>query len=256
METYVTYEAKEWGALITIDRPKALNALNPDVLNQLRQNLQKAEEEKAKVVVLTGAGEKSFVAGADIAAMKDMDPAQAREFSLLGQGVMSDIAKMRAVVIAAVNGYALGGGCELAMACDFRVVSANARFGIPEVSLGVIPGFGGTQRLSRIVGTGKAMEMMATAGQIKADEALRYGLVNEVTEPEALLETCFAKAEKIAKNSAAAIAYGKQSVLQGIELDLERGLAYEADLFALTFANADQKEGMTAFVEKRKANFQ
>ena len=255
MENYVIYERKAWGPLITINRPGALNALNPEVLEQLKQCLQQAEKEKAKVIVLTGAGEKAFVAGADIAAMKDMDPAQARAFSLLGQNVMNDIAKMRAIVIAAVNGYALGGGCELAMACDFRVASRNARFGIPETSLGVIPGFGGTQRLARIVGTGKALEMMATAGQVRAEEALQYGLINEVADPEALLDTCFSKAERIAKNSADAIAYGKQSMLQGIELDMDRGLAFEADLFALTFAGEDQKEGMGAFLEKRKANF-
>ncbi len=254
-DIYVTYEKKDWGALITIDRPAALNALNPQVLSQLKAAFERAEEECAKVVVLSGGGAKAFAAGADIAAMKDMDPAQARVFSLQGQEVMSFIARMKAIVIAAVNGYALGGGCELAMACDFRVASANARFGIPEVSLGVIPGFGGTQRLARIVGTGKAMEMMASAGQIRAEEALRYGLVNEVTEQEELLKVCFAKAERIAANSAGAVAFGKQSILQGIEMDLERGLAHEADLFALTFAGPDQKEGMTAFLEKRKAEF-
>lgn len=168
MENYVKYEKKEWGALLTIDRPKALNALNPDVLNQLRENLELCEKNNAKVVIITGGGEKAFVAGADIASMKDMNPAEAKEFSRLGQSIMHGIAGMHAIVIAAVNGYALGGGCELAMACDFRIASTKARFGIPEVSLGVIPGFGGTQRLSRIVGTGKTMEMMpASSGSMR-----------------------------------------------------------------------------------------
>lgn len=255
MENYIIKEEKEWGAILTINRPKALNALNADVLNQLREALQDCEKEHAKVVIITGAGEKSFVAGADIAAMKEMNSAEAMTFSTLGQSLMSSIAQMNAIVIAAVNGYALGGGCELAMGCDFRIASENARFGIPEVSLGVIPGFGGTQRLSRIVGTGKALEMMATAGQIRAEEALKYGLVNEVVPLEQLLEVCCKKAEKIAQNSAAAIALGKKSIYGGIEMDLEKGLAYEAGLFAVTFAGPDQKEGMGAFLEKRKAQF-
>ncbi|MBR2560549.1 MAG: enoyl-CoA hydratase/isomerase family protein [Eubacterium sp.] len=255
METYVKLDRKEWGALITIDRPKALNALNPEVLEQLKGALEVCENEKKKVVVITGSGNKAFVAGADIASMKDMNPAEAKEFSLLGQGIMNEIASMHAIVIAAVNGYALGGGCELALACDFRIASSNAKFGIPEVSLGVIPGFGGTQRLARIVGTGKAMEMMASAGQISAEEAAKYGLVNEVTEPELLLETVFKKAERIVRNSASAIALGKQSILNGLEMDLQKGLSYEAHLFALTFTDQDQKEGMNAFLEKRKASF-
>lgn len=255
MKSFIDYSEQEWGVLLKIDRPEALNALNADVLMELRTKLELCEANKVKVVIITGAGEKAFVAGADIAAMRTMNPDQAREFSLLGQSVMSYIGKMKAVVIAAVNGYALGGGCELAAACDFRIASKTARFGIPEVSLGVIPGFGGTQRLSRLIGTGKTVELMATARQMNADEAYHCGLVNEVTEPDNLLGQCVKIAREIAGNSATAIMLGKQSILAGAEMDVEKGLAYEAGLFALTFAGEDQAEGMAAFMEKRKACF-
>lgn len=255
MRSYIRCEEKDWAVLLTIDRQEALNALNPTLLMQLQEALQYCEEQKTKVIVITGAGNKAFAAGADIATMQKMTSKEAVDFSQLGQNVMNGISKMKAIVIAAVNGYALGGGCELAMACDFRIASENACFGIPEVSLGVIPGFGGTQRLSRIIGIGKAMELMATGSRIKAEEALRYGLINEVTKQEDLLNVCFAKAKKIGMNSAFAVAMGKQSVLEGFEMDLEKGLAYETGLFALTFSGVDQKEGMTAFLEKRPARF-
>jgi len=252
MEQFILCEKREWGTLVTLNRPQALNALNDEVLRQLDETLRALNADPAvPVVIITGAGEKSFVAGADIAAMKDMTPEDARQFSLRGQAVMNRIANMRGIVIAAVNGFALGGGCELAMACDIRVASTKARFGIPEVSLGVIPGFGGTQRLSRLAGRGKALELMATGSQIGAEEALRLGLVNHVVQPEELFTACEALAKKIAANSADAVALGKQSIYAGIEMDLERGLAYEAGLFALTFAGSDQKEGMSAFLEKR-----
>ena len=257
MESLVLTEQKEWGALVTLNRPKALNALNTDVLRELDDILTRLDTQReTRVVVLTGSGEKAFAAGADIAAMREMTPEEAQQFSTYGQTVMSRISSMRAVVIAAVNGYALGGGCELAMACDIRVASRKAKFGIPEVTLGVIPGFGGTQRLSRLIGVGRAMEMMATGGQLTAEEALRMGLVNHVTEPEELPYLCESMARKIAANSAGAVALGKQSIHAGSEMDLNRGLAHEAGLFALAFASPDQREGMDAFLEKRKARFE
>lgn len=257
MESLVLTEQKGWGALVTLNRPKALNALNTDVLRELDDVLTRLDTQREnRVVILTGSGEKAFAAGADIAAMRGMTPEEAKQFSTYGQAVMTRIAGMRAVVIAAVNGYALGGGCELAMACDIRIASTRAKFGIPEVTLGVIPGFGGTQRLSRLIGVGRALEMMATGGQITAEEALRMGLVNHVTEPGELLEVCEAMARKIAANSAGAVALGKQSIYAGSEMDLNRGLAHEAGLFALAFASPDQREGMDAFLEKRKAKFE
>lgn len=257
MESLILTEQKEWGALVTLNRLKALNALNTDLLRELDDVLTRLDTQReVRVVILTGSGEKAFAAGADIAAMRGMTPEEARQFSTYGQAVMARIAGMRAVVIAAVNGYSLGGGCELAMACDIRIASTRAKFGIPEVTLGVIPGFGGTQRLSRLIGVGRALEMMATGRQITAEEAMRMGLVNHVTEPGELLEVCEAMARKISANSTRAIALGKQSIYAGSEMDLNRGLAHEAGLFALTFAAPDQREGMDAFLEKRKAKFE
>ena len=257
MESLILTEQKEWGALVTLNRLKALNALNTDLLRELDDVLTRLDTQReVRVVILTGSGEKAFAAGADIAAMRGMTPEEARQFSTYGQAVMARIAGMRAVVIAAVNGYSLGGGCELAMACDIRIASTRAKFGIPEVTLGVIPGFGGTQRLSRLIGVGRALEMMATGRQITAGEAMRMGLVNHVTEPGELLEVCEAMARKISANSTRAIALGKQSIYAGSEMDLNRGLAHEAGLFALTFAAPDQREGMDAFLEKRKAKFE
>lgn len=255
MERLVLTEKKEWGALLTLNRPKALNALNEALLQELDEALCALQEE-ARVIVITGSGEKAFAAGADISAMQAMSPKEAQHFSRAGQAVMNRIANLRPIVIAAVNGYALGGGCELAMACDIRIASEKARFGIPEVTLGVIPGFGGTQRLTRLVGTGRALELLATGANVKAEEALRIGLVNRVTEPENLMHVCEEMAQKIAGNSTGAIALGKQSILEGAEMDLQKALTHEASLFALTFAEADQKEGMSAFLEKRKATFQ
>jgi len=256
MEEWIQCELRKQIATVTINRPEALNALNPNVLRQLGDALTNIEQEKdIKAIILTGAGNKAFVAGADIAAMQHMTPKQAKQFSAYGQSVLDRIAKMRTVVIAAVNGFALGGGCELAMACDIRIASSNAKFGIPEVSLGVIPGFGGTQRLVHLVGTGRAMELMATGSQITAEEAYRIGLVNRVTLPEELLRCCEDLARQIAGNSSNAIALGKQCVYAGIEMELARGLAFENSMFALSFADADQDEGMTAFLEKRKPHF-
>jgi len=256
MGKLIVTEYYDWGALVTLNRPEALNALNQALLEELLETLEQLDQRpEVGVVIITGSGKKAFAAGADIKAMASMNPGEARKFSASGQAVMTRISQMHAVVIAAINGYALGGGCELALACDIRIASTNAKMGIPEVSLGVIPGFGGTQRLSRIAGLGRAIEFMATADQVTAEDAFRIGLVNHVAEPDNLLSVCETMAKKIVRNSKTAIALGKQSIYEGSEMDLTRGLKHEAGLFALTFAEADQKEGMTAFLEKRRPNF-
>ena len=256
MEELVLCKQTEWGAIVTINRPQALNALNLSVLDALNKILERLDDDPAiRAVILTGAGDRAFVAGADIAAMSSLAPSEARAFSTCGQKVMSRIGTMRSIVIGAINGYALGGGCELAMACDIRIASQKAKFGIPEVTLGVLPGFGGTQRLPRLVGLGKALELAATGSQISAEEAYRIGLVNQVVPPEELLRTSEELAHKIATNSGNAVALAKQGMTTGSELDLNRGLEYEAGLFALAFAHEDQHEGMAAFLEKRPAKF-
>ena len=256
MSQFVSCTIENHIAMVVINRPEALNALNPQVLTELYDVMVELDEDPAvKAVVLTGAGQKAFVAGADIAAMSAMDPNEALVFAQTGHRTMNKIADMRPFVIAAVNGYALGGGCELAMACDVRVASERARFGIPETTLGVIPGFGGTQRLPRLVGLGMAMELLATGRQVKADEAKEIGLVNRVVAADALMDTCLQLAQKIAGNSMSAIALGKKCVHSGLEMDLDKALQLEQQAFALTFATADQKEGMSAFLEKRPAAF-
>lgn len=243
-------------ATVIINRPQALNALNAEVLEKLHAVMKGLDGDSTiKAVILTGAGEKAFVAGADIAAMRDMSTAEAKAWASLGQRTMNRVAAMRPVTIAAVNGYALGGGCELAMACDLRVASTKAKLGIPEVSLGVIPGFGGTQRLPRLIGLGRALEVLSTGRQVGAAEAEAWGLVNRVTGPKELLPFCMELAEKITANSTVAVSLGKQAMDSGMEMDLARGLELEAALFGVAFAAPDQKEGMTAFLEKRKANF-
>lgn len=256
MSEVVKYTIENGIAQVIIDRLKALNALNPEVLTALYDTMSELDKDlSVKVVILTGAGEKAFVAGADIASMSKMTSTEAKAFSELGQRTMDKVAAMRPFTIAAVNGYALGGGCELAMACDIRVASTKARFGIPEVTLGVIPGFGGTQRLPRLVGLGRAKELLATGRQAKADEACQIGLVNYVCEPEELLSYCMELAGRISKNSTSAIAYGKQAMAAGTEMDLANGLTLEASLFGVTFSTHDQAEGMDAFLSKRPAVF-
>lgn len=256
MEDYVLTQRTEWGAILTLNRPEALNALNVELLHQLDEQLRILDEQPGiYAVVLTGAGEKAFAAGADIGSMRDLTPEQARQLSIYGQSVMNHLAGMHAIVIAAVNGYALGGGCELAMACDIRIASRKAKFGIPEVTLGVIPGFGGTQRLPQIVGLGRALELMATGRQITAEEALQIGLISHRTEPEELLYICQSVARKIAANSAIAVALGKQSMYTAGAACLEQGLECEAELFCRCFTYPDQREGMDAFLKKRRANF-
>ncbi len=252
----VIIEKKKVAAVVTINRPKALNALNLQTLLELQQILvDLAEDEKTAVVILTGGGEKSFVAGADISHMQGLDSLEAAAFAKLGHRVGRALEELSQPVIAAVNGFALGGGCELAIACDIRYASTNAKFGQPEVNLGVIPGFGGTQRLPRLVGKGAACELLYSGEIIDAEEALRIGLVNKVFSQEELLPKSLELAEKIASRGPLAVKLCKEAVNNGMEMDLARACRYEADLFALCFAGTEQKEGMQAFLEKRPPTF-
>lgn len=255
MEKLITLQKEDRIALITINRPEALNALNTAVLRELDKTFDEiARDEEVDVVILTGEG-RSFVAGADIAEMCAKTASEGKHFGQLGAAVFRKIELLDRPVIAAVNGFALGGGCELAMACDIRIASTKAKFGQPEVGLGITPGFSGTQRLSRLVGLGKAKELIYTAAVIHAEEACRIGLVNKVVEPEALMDECMAMARTIATKAPLAVRYAKEAINRGIETDIETGIALEADLFGLCFATADQKEGMEAFLQKRKADF-
>lgn len=247
------YEKKDNIGIITVSRPKALNALNFDTLKELNGVLDEIKDDRdIYCVIITGAGEKAFVAGADISEMKDMNVFDAREFSIYGNKVFRKIELLEKPVIAAVNGYALGGGCELALCCDMRLASENAIFGQPEVSLGITPGFGGTQRLARIIGSGKAKEMLFTGSNIKAEEAVKIGLVNRVVPSEGLMQEAEALAAKIARNAPIAVKYTKEAVNRGMQCDIGTAVSYEAELFAQCFASEDQKNAMGAFVEKRK----
>lgn len=241
--------------VVRINHPEALNALDTLVLRELGQAFDAfAADAGIDVVVLTGEG-RAFVAGADIAEMSAMTAAEGKAFGRLGADVFRKIELLPQPVIAAVNGFALGGGCELAMACDIRIASAKAKFGQPEVGLGITPGFSGTQRLPRLVGLGKAKELIYTAAVIPAEEALRIGLVNKVVAPEALMDEALALAVTIASKARLAVRYAKEAINRGIETDIETGIAVEASLFGLCFATADQKEGMAAFLQKRKPDF-
>jgi enoyl-CoA hydratase len=240
-------------ATITINRPKVLNALDDTTLGELTDAFGAVT---ARCVILTGAGEKAFVAGADIAAMAELGPREARAFAERGHRLAALIEGLPAPVIAAVNGFALGGGLELALACDFALASANAKLGLPEVSLGVIPGFGGTQRLARRVGLGRARELVYTGGTIDAVEALRIGLVNAVTPPADLMPAARAVAEKIVGRAPLAVAEAKRAMRDGADAPLAQALGLERELFAGLFATADQREGMRAFLEKRPPRFE
>ncbi len=248
-------EKSEGICTIKINNPQSLNALNNDVLQDLDAAFDLvAKDDEVSVIVLTGEG-KAFVAGADIAYMKDLDVEGGKKFSEDGARIFRKIETLNKVVIAAVNGFALGGGCELAMACDFRIASEKAKFGQPEVGLGITPGFSGTQRLPRLVGLGRAKELIFTGGHINAEEAYRIGLVNKVTDKEELMKETYAIANKIKSNSMSAIRNSKEAMNRGIETDFETAMGIESNLFGLCFAHEDQKEGMTAFVDKRKPNF-
>ncbi|MEM2944304.1 MAG: enoyl-CoA hydratase-related protein [Methanomassiliicoccales archaeon] len=252
----ILLDIEEPFATITINRPKALNALSTTVLRELREALEKCEkDEKVKVVILTGAGEKAFVAGADIAEMSSLGPLDAKSFSEYGNSVFRYIEKMSKPVIAAINGYALGGGCELLMACDIVIASERAKIGQPEVKLGIPPGFGGTQRMSRLIGKMKAKELIFTGEMIDAQEAYRIGLVNRVVPAEKLIEEAKNIAKLIASRGQIAVRMAKQLINEGINIDLDSGLTLEAKGFALCFSTGDQKEGMKAFLEKREAKF-
>ena len=240
-------------ATITINRPKALNALSTQVLTELNAALDEVNENKdIYCVIITGAGEKSFVAGADIAEMKDKSVEEAAEYGRFGNAVFRKIETFRCPVIAAVNGFALGGGCELAMSCDIRLASENAVFGQPEVGLGITPGFGGTQRLARTVGVGIAKEMIYTARNIKAPRAYEIGLVNKVVPAEELMATAVKMANGIAANAPIAVAYSKKAINNGLQSDIDSGIAIEVEEFSNCFATEDQTYGMTCFLEKAK----
>ena len=248
-------ETKDGICTIKINNPKSLNALNEEVLKDLDAAFdQVAADDDASIIVLTGEG-KAFVAGADIAFMKELSVEDAKKFSAMGAKIFRKIETLDKIVIAAVNGFALGGGCELAMACDIRIASEKAKFGQPEVGLGITPGFSGTQRLPRLVGLGRAKELILTGSHIDAQEAYRIGLVNKVTDKESLMEETYAMAKKIISNSKSATRYAKEAMNVGIETDIETGIGVEVNLFGLCFAHQDQKEGMGAFIEKRRPNF-
>lgn len=251
---HLSYEVEEGIALVTLRRPEALNALSQDLLQELAEVAEVIHQDpEVRVAIFTGEG-KAFAAGADlkeIAALKD--PFMAREYALLGQQVFAEIAALPLPTIAAINGYALGGGLELALACDLRVASKEAKLGLPEVGLGLIPGFGGTQRLPRLVGRGRALDLIFTGRHVSAEEALSLGLVNRVGEDA--LEEAKKLAQKIMKNAPIALALAKESVVRGEGLDLAEALEIEADLFGYASATEDMKEGVRAFLEKRAPNF-
>ena len=249
-------EVIEGIATVTVNRPAAMNAMNAATLGELETVVAEIASSPAiRAAIITGAGSKAFVAGADIAAMREMTPAEARDLALQAHRIYADIERSPKPFIAAVNGYALGGGCELAMACDIRLASENAKFGQPEINIGILPGFGGTQRHPRLVGKGRALEIILTGDMIDAREALRIGLVNRVTAQDELLVEARKLAGKIAAKGLVALRLCKDAVGSGSEMDLTRGCAYEAELFGYSFSTADQKEGMGAFLEKRPAVF-
>ena len=236
--------------ILTINQPETLNALNTSVLKELGQAFDKfAEDAELRVIVLTGAG-RSFVAGADIAEMSGLDAEAGKIFGQLGASVFRKIELSEKIVIAAVNGYALGGGCELALACDIRMASEKAKFAQPETGLGIVPGFSGTQRLPRIIGVGKAKELIYTGRVIDAAEASRIGLVNSVTEPGMLLSEAVKMAGQIASRSPLAVQYAKEAINRGIETDIDTGIAIENGLFGLCFATEEQKQKMRVFLNK------
>lgn len=255
----IKFESKEHGVwLLTINRPESLNALNSGVLNEMADVLRQISEmdfESAKALVITGSGAKAFVAGADIKEMTEMNEDQAMQFAKRGQSIFHELNLLKIPVIAAVNGFALGGGLELALGCDFIMAADNAKFGLPEVSLGLIPGFGGTVRLTRAVGIRKAREMVMSGEMINAQEAYQLGLVNHVLPQEELLPAVFKKLEIILARSPLAISKAKRSINEAIDLDIDRALENEADYFAELFSSQDTREGTKAFIEKRKPVF-
>lgn len=252
----IIVETEDGIGIIEINRPKKLNALNQDTIDELHQGFDQLDKDAdTRVIIITGSGDKAFVAGADISEFADFGTEQGRTLARQGQEKLFDfIENLKTPVIAAINGFALGGGLELAMACHIRVASKTARMGLPEVSLGLIPGYGGTQRLPQLVGKGKAMEMIMTAGMIRAEDALQSGLVNHLAEPEDLIEFSYQLAEKILANSSQAIRAAIGAVNAGFKHDMD-GFQKEIDLFGACFGTEDFEEGTKAFLEKRKPNF-
>ena len=252
----IRYEKEGNIGIATINRPEALNALNSTVISELEQLIGEVEKDKdLGAFILTGEG-RSFVAGADIGEQKPLDLTQGRKWGQRGSALMRRIEKLEIPTIAAVNGFALGGGCEIAMACDIILASEKAKFGQPEVGLGITPGFSGTQRLPRRVGIAKAKELIFSGKVIGAAEAKAIGLVNEVYAPEELLDAAVAMAKSFTANAPIAVKYSKACIDRGMQMDIDDGIALENELFAMCFATEDQKEGMGAFLEKRPANFQ
>jgi enoyl-CoA hydratase len=253
---FIVYENKEQVATITLNRPKSLNALNTALLTELKDALGDAEVDVAvRVIVITGAGEKAFCAGADVAEIRDKNPEEARAWSQWVQGVLTFIERMRKPVIAKIHGFCLGGGLELAMACDFRIASENALFGLPEVNLAIIPGGGGTQRLPRLIGKTKALELLMTGEQIDATEALRLTFVNNVVPAAELDRAVDEFIKKLLSKSSVTLAILKSAVNKGIEMDLEHALQHEAECFESVLKTEDAQEGLKAFLEKRKPEF-
>ncbi len=253
----ILVELEENLAIVTINRPKKLNALNTATIKELHLAFKALQKDnKVRVIILTGSGDKAFVAGADISEFAHFNTKQGGQLAAQGQELLFDyVEKLDKPVIAAINGFALGGGLELAMSCHFRIASHNARMGLPEVSLGVIPGYGGTQRLPRLVGRGRAMEMILTGGMIDVERAIDFGLVNHITSPEELIGLCKDIAKNIAKNSPMAVRQAIKAINAGFKHDVD-GFEVEINAFGQCFGTDDFKEGTTAFLEKRKASFQ
>lgn len=252
----ILFSKEETIGIITFNRPKAMNAINPEVLREVHLALdQVAADPDIRVLVLTGGGDKAFVAGADIAHMADLAPLQGRAFSRAGQDLLFRLESLPIPVIACVNGFALGGGAEIAMACDFIYASEKAKFGQPEINLGIVPGFGGTQRLSRLVGKAMAKELCMTGALIGAEEARQIGMVNKVFPPERLWEETMKTARLMASKGRVSLRAAKEAIEKGVDLPLSTGCHIEADAFALCMASPDGSEGMKAFLEKRKPVF-
>lgn len=252
----ITFEIQDRMATLTFNRPKALNALNRTLLKEFSEALDQVEErDDIHVLILTGSGDKAFVAGADITEINQLGPLGAKRFARRGLDAINRLGALPIPVIAAVNGYALGGGTEMALACDFIYASEAAQFGLPEINLGIIPGFGGTQRLARLIGANMAREMIYTGKMIDAAEALRLGIVNKVCAPDQLMADVQATAAAIAKKGRVALRAAKQAINNGLNVDLGSGLALENDAFALCLASPDAREGTGAFLEKRKPHF-